>query len=314
MKTTIKTLLALALVLGCGKTVIDQTDNYAALVESAGYEDEVASANKGDGPAGGALGKLELPKSANCPTAESELEGHTEGENENPETPPETDPGNENTETETGTETEAGTGTETGTETEAGTETEPEVSDDPCADALANSPWSGFAPVYDLEAAHVEFPDGLRAPEDYPRPRIQDFRMGGSEYWQKWAGGKGPLFGYGSDQQGSTEMGRRCMAAAALRFELLLIDPPEAMVELKANSNWGGSFFNWVDDFSHEDSWGSASAGRLWAWRTGLIKFISQTATDGSCYLPTRTMMESLAQDCLETAERSDGEIQGCRN
>ena len=104
------------------------------------------------------------------------------------------------------------------------------------------------------------------------------------------------------------------MAAAALRFQLLMQDPPESMVRLKEESKWGGSFFNWVDDFSGENSWGNASGARLWAWRTGLIKFISQTDTDGSCYLPTRSMMESLAQDCLDRAAGSDGQIQGCRN
>ena len=109
-------------------------------------------------------------------------------------------------------------------------------------------------------------------------------------------------------------MGRRCMAAAALRFQLLMADAPEFMVQLKEETNWGGSFFNWVDDYSNEDSWGNASGARLWAWRTGLIKFISQTDTDGSCYLPTRSMMESLAQNCLERAEAYSGEIKGCSN
>jgi hypothetical protein len=188
------------------------------------------------------------------------------------------------------------------------TDPEPESEvEAPCAEALADSPW---AAVYDLDLGLVALGDELVSPESYPRPAVADFFMGGSEYWQKWSGGKGPLFGY----NGGTEMGRRCMAAAALRFQLLMADPPESMVKLQEETNWRGSFFNWVDDYSHEDSWGNASGARLWAWRTGLIKFISQTDTDGSCCLPTRSMMESLAQNCLERAEAYSGEIQGCSN
>ena len=276
MKIILTMLVTCVLAWGC------QADPY----DTEAYENGVYGAvPKGDGPTGGAAGALGLPNSASCPITDlSELEGETD---------PATDP-----------DPETDPATEPDPETDPVPETEVE---DPCAEALADSPW---APVYDLELELVNLGDELRSPDSYPRPRVTSFGMGGSEYWQKWPGGQGPLFGYG----GGSEQGRRCMAAAALRFQLLMADPPESMQELKANSNWSGSFFNWVDDYSNEESWGSARGARLWAWRTGLIKFISQTDRDGSCFLPTRSMMELLAEDCLRRAENSTGEIQGCQS
>jgi len=317
MKTLIAILLSGALVLGCSADVVDQTDLYAQ-AENTQWDNEVP---KGDGAEGtGAAGALDLPNIASCPVTDEEpapetdpgtdpeTDHGTEPETD-PGTDPETDPGTD-PETDPGTDPETDPGTDPGTdpetETDPGTDPVAEV-EDPCAEALADSPW---APVYDLELEHVDLGDDLRSPENYPRPRVAKFGMGGSEYWQKWPGGKGPLFGY----PGGTEQGRRCMAAAALRFQLLLADPPESMLKLKEDSRWSGSFFNWVDDYSNENSWGNASGARLWAWRTGLIKFISQTDADGTCYLPTRSMMEALAEDCLARAESSDGNIQGCTN
>ena len=51
---------------------------------------------------------------------------------------------------------------------------------------------------------------------------------------------------------------------------------------------------------------------RLWAWRTGLIKWISKTNPDGTCELPTLDMVSRLVEDCHAASEGSDGEIQGC--
>ena len=102
------------------------------------------------------------------------------------------------------------------------------------------------------------------------------------------------------------------MQAAAIRFETIMADPPEQLVQLRDTTSWSGSFFNWNDDYS-ESTWGDASGSRLWAWRTGLIKWISQTARDGSCYLPTRELVVRAAESCLALAESNgDGEIQGC--
>jgi hypothetical protein len=103
------------------------------------------------------------------------------------------------------------------------------------------------------------------------------------------------------------------MQASAIRFEEIMKHPPADLVKLNADTNWGGSFFNWNDDFSKDGSWGDASASRLWAWRTTLVKWISQTGKDGSCRLPTLELVDRAAKTCLETATRNgNGEIQGC--
>ena len=44
----------------------------------------------------------------------------------------------------------------------------------------------------------------------------------------------------------------------------IMADPPEALLALKENSNWGGSFFNWNDDFTGSD-YGDGRSARLWA-------------------------------------------------
>jgi hypothetical protein len=86
-------------------------------------------------------------------------------------------------------------------------------------------------------------------------------------------------------------------------------EPPAELVKLDADTNWSGSFFNWNDDFSAPEAYGSASGPRLWAWRTGLIKWISQTGKDGTCFLPTRELVIKAATVCLERG----AEIQGCQ-
>ncbi len=149
----------------------------------------------------------------------------------------------------------------------------------------------------------------LDAP-DYAYPdSYSPFVLSGTEFWQKWPGGHNPTYSYSE----GTEAGRKCMTASAIRFETIMADPPEALVELEESSDWSGRFFNWNDDFSHEDSTQRPSGAVLWAWRTHLIKWISQTGDDGRCYLPTRSLVERAAASCLREAERSDGEIQGCQ-
>lgn len=166
-------------------------------------------------------------------------------------------------------------------------------------------PW---AAARDVEQHLVVLPEELAAPASYTYPRVEGFRLGGTEFWQQWPGGHSPTFSYAE----GTEPGRRCMQASAYRFEAIMADPPEALVQLRDESNWGGAFFNWNDDFV-ESTWSDGRGARLWAWRTGLVKWISQTNRDGSCYLPTRELVERAAESCLATAERNgDGEIEGC--
>lgn len=167
-------------------------------------------------------------------------------------------------------------------------------------------PW---AQAKDVTIHRAEFPEDLAAPDSYQYPQVggSGFSMGGTEFWQKWTGGENPTYSYSK----GSEFGKRCMYASARRFEALMTDPLPGLVELKENSNWGGSFFNWNDDYALSD-WGDGSKARLWAWRTSLVKFISQTNKDGSCYLPTLEMVELLIEKCSSTAASSNGEIQGC--
>lgn len=146
-------------------------------------------------------------------------------------------------------------------------------------------------------------------PERYTSPSVDTVSMGGKEFWQKWPGGHTPTFSF---SEGS-EFGQRCMQASAERFTAIMDDLPEDIGKLQENTNWRGSFFNWNDDFSGEGSFGSAAGPRLWAWRTGLIKWISQTTSDGACFLPTKELVLEAAAKCLTKGENNDGEIQGCR-
>ncbi|MBL4686465.1 MAG: hypothetical protein JKY37_17855 [Nannocystaceae bacterium] len=164
-----------------------------------------------------------------------------------------------------------------------------------------------FAEALDVDVAEIKLDPTTDAPESYQRPGGLDVSLGGTEFWQRWSGGHSPTFSYSE----GTVAGRKCMQASAIRFEAIMSDPPESVLKLKAETNWNGSFFNWNDDFTQSSS--SASSSRLWAWRTGLIKWISQTSADDTCFLPTLAMVESLAANCLETAANNEGEIQGCR-
>lgn len=169
-------------------------------------------------------------------------------------------------------------------------------------------PVDPYAAARDPSIARVTFPDDLAAPERYDYPAADGFRLSGTEFWQKWSGGHSPTYSFAE----GSDFGRRCMQASAIRFETIMADPPAELVRLRDESGWSGSFFNWNDDYA-ESTWSDGSGGRLWAWRTSLIKWISQTNRDGSCWLPTRELVQRAAASCLAAAEASgDGEIQGC--
>jgi hypothetical protein len=163
-----------------------------------------------------------------------------------------------------------------------------------------------WAPARDVNTMKIKIEGD--APDSYKRANVDGFNLGGTEFWQKWAGGENPTFSFskGSDN------GRACMQASAIRFETIMTDPPAEIVALKENSNWSGRFFNWNDDYTGAAYDGSRGAV-LWAWRTGLMKWISQTTGDGYCYIPTLDMLKRAAANCKETAETAAGEIQGCQ-
>jgi len=165
-----------------------------------------------------------------------------------------------------------------------------------------------FAQARDVNLHLVSFPEGTPAPS-YRRASVETgFRLNGTEFWQKWPDGLNPTYSYAE----GSEFGKRCMYASARRFEAIMTDPPEDLVTLYNDSNWGGSFFNWNDDYALSE-WSDGRSARLWAWRTSLIKWISQTNRDGTCYLPTYEMVEAIAANCLQYAQSRDREIQGCR-
>lgn len=165
----------------------------------------------------------------------------------------------------------------------------------------------GFALARDVDLAHLIFEETVVAPEFYSVPEQDtEMNLGGTEFWQRWPDGEMPTFSYSI----GTDVGRRCMYASAIRFSTIMANPPQEILDVLETSNWGGSFFNWNDDYSGGEQTGSGA--RLWAWRTGLIKWISQTDADGSCHLPTQEMLVEAATDCLDTAARDEGEIQGC--
>jgi hypothetical protein len=165
-----------------------------------------------------------------------------------------------------------------------------------------------YALARDVDLALIRLPADLPAPVQYHYPQATGFQLSGTEFWQRWAGGYNPTYHFAD----GTEAGRRCMQASAIRFEAILTDPPPALVTLRDTTNWGGAFFNWNDDFTRAVN-RDGSNPTLWAWRTTLIKWMSQTNRDGSCYLPTRELVERAANACLAAAEANgSGEIEGC--
>ena len=285
MRTLLMICLA-ATIVACGEdTTNDITQNGGAA--GNGKFDEFA-----DDDANGSTDPMTTDGADDAGATEGATDaGATEGETDAGATEGETDAGATEGETDAGAtegETDAGA-------TEGGTDGTPDV--DPWAQAL------------DVSIHRAEFPEDLAAPASYMYPQVggSGFSMGGTEFWQKWSGGESPTFSYSK----GSEFGKRCMYASARRFEAIMTDPPAGLLELKENSNWGGSFFNWNDDYALSD-WGDGSKARLWAWRTSLVKWISQTNKDGSCYLPTLEMVEVLIDKCSSTAASSDGEIQGC--
>jgi hypothetical protein len=173
-----------------------------------------------------------------------------------------------------------------------------------------------------LDEAKVTFPSSVTAPKS-PASSFRSPKgpsLGGVDWFQKWPGGVSADHSW---DKGS-EFGKRCMVASSARFEAIMKEPPAELVAfLSEYSGWSGSFYNWVDDYSGKNAEGQgassdASNPRLWAWRTGLTKWIAQTAKDGTCLLPTRKMVIEYVAACRaklsedpENPGKLKGEIQG---
>lgn len=170
--------------------------------------------------------------------------------------------------------------------------------------------------VADVDQQHVVFDEDVTAPASSAGSgaRSEGASLYGVDWFQKWAGGLSADHGWNN----GTVYGKRCMWASVARFEAIMADAPPELAEFLAEySNWRGSFYNWNDDYSGtsadgQPAFGDARGARLWAWRTGLSKWISATAKDGSCYLPTKQMLVSYVAACKARAASNDGEMQGC--
>jgi hypothetical protein len=140
------------------------------------------------------------------------------------------------------------------------------------------------------------------------------------EWWQRWSGGATQSFSW---SEGS-DYGKRCGQASAIRLQAIweyaetsedgTVGHPgrEAFEALLEGSGWGGTMYNWTEDFSGGGR-PSFSPATMWAWRTGAVKWINVVHPDGSCDLPTLDLVQRFSATCLEQASHEDGAIEGCQ-
>lgn len=163
--------------------------------------------------------------------------------------------------------------------------------------------------VADLDEEHVAIPDGIEAPNlDASTGAISDdSSLFGIDWYQKWAGGKSADHVW----QNGSDFGKRCAWASVARYELIVKADPDAFADLRAaHPTWDGDFTNWNDDYGGETAdgkaaYGDAKAASIKTTASGAAKWVSATAKDGSCYLPTRAMVESFALSCAKSASMS---------
>ncbi|MFO0665473.1 MAG: hypothetical protein U0174_16070 [Polyangiaceae bacterium] len=166
----------------------------------------------------------------------------------------------------------------------------------------------------DVEVSRVTFTADVLAPKASAGPGYSSPRgpsLYGVDWFQKWEGGVSA----NHDWEKGTEIGKRCMWAATLRFEAIMKNPPaELKAFMDSYTRWGGRFYNWVDDYSKDGSYGTSGEANLWAWATGLSKWISSANKDGSCNLPTRKMVVDYAAACKAHVARpsNNNEMKGC--
>ncbi len=168
----------------------------------------------------------------------------------------------------------------------------------------------GYDEACDIEKPLIHLPpDEPRPNENHLFPGVTSFNMNGWEWWQQWPGGHdGALF----EAELATDAGLKCSVASALRFAAVIKGAPIEIWTLLDETNWEGRFYNWNDDYSHPASIGNGDGPELWAWQTHLIKWISKTNKDGSCYLPTRTLLEKALKACIAKGAANFGEIKDC--
>lgn len=156
--------------------------------------------------------------------------------------------------------------------------------------------------VSNLDEEHVQIPDGIKAPniDATTGATSDDSSVFGIDWYQKWAGGKSADHVW----QNGSDFGKRCAWASIARYELLMKDDPDAFASLRAaQSKWDGSFTNWNDDYGGKTAegkpaYGDAKGASIKTTASGAAKWVSATARDGSCYLPTKKMVASFVASC----------------
>ena len=156
--------------------------------------------------------------------------------------------------------------------------------------------------VADIDEEHVTLPASLKAPniDAATGAESDDSSLFGIDWYQKWAGGKSAdhLWRSGSD------FGKRCAWAAVARYEMILQGDRHAFASIRASHpKWDGSFTNWNDDYAGKSddgkaAYGDAKSASIKTTASGAAKWVSATAKDGSCFLPTRAMVQSFVVSC----------------
>ena len=139
--------------------------------------------------------------------------------------------------------------------------------------------------------------------------------ISGLDWYQKWAGGKTADHTW-SD---GSAAGKRCAWASVLRFEAIAGEGDangELAALVAAQKTWDGTFQNWNNDYGGKTidgkaAYGDASGAYIFAPRADVTKWVSATAKDGSCYLPTKSMLVEYLTTC-KTQVASGTDMKGC--
>ena len=112
-------------------------------------------------------------------------------------------------------------------------------------------------------------------------------------------------------EQGS-DIGKKCQWASIFRFEAIFKTPPAEAEEMKRASTWSGNFWSWTDDYAAGNQ-SIQNPTPVYAWSSGLWKWIGSSGKGDVCRLPTRAMVVGLMKDCKAHAERNNRDAKGCR-
>ena len=111
--------------------------------------------------------------------------------------------------------------------------------------------------------------------------------------------------------QGS-EIGKKCQWASIFRFEAIFKTPPAEAEEMKRASTWSGNFWSWTDDYAAGNQ-SIQNPTPVYAWSSGLWKWIGSSGKGDVCRLPTRAMVIGLMKACKQHAEANNRDAKGCR-